>query len=261
MDVAAQGVGFLDARRVRRTSIYDAFYRGAVDYWLDVGLPATERRTRVFIFVRGRGGADFNERDKLVLELLQPHLVARLEEFTVTTHAAAKLASLERGGADSADSIVLCSSAGRLEFASLSARALLRRYSGVVNGRITEALLARRELVLDDGDSTLHVRNARTHRGHVLLLEQRDRRLDTLTPREREILDRAACGSQNEAIAIEFGITPATVAKHLERVYRQAWRPEPNGGSRDPERQAGTRVSRLRITRPAAEPAARGIPG
>jgi hypothetical protein len=51
---------FATLGQFRRTPIYEAFYRGEIDYWLDVGLAPTPTRTRVFIFVR-HTGSDFDE--------------------------------------------------------------------------------------------------------------------------------------------------------------------------------------------------------
>ncbi|WP_338051256.1 helix-turn-helix transcriptional regulator [Pseudonocardia acidicola] len=59
--------------------------------------------------------------------------------------------------------------------------------------------------------------------------EQRARRsplsgrpgLATLTERELQVLDLAAAGHTNDAIARGLGLSPRTVAKHLEHVYRK----------------------------------------
>jgi hypothetical protein len=70
---------FVTLREFRRTPIYDAFYRGYVDHLLDVGLAAEPARTRLFVFTRFEKD-DFDERDRLVATLLQPHLAERAEE-------------------------------------------------------------------------------------------------------------------------------------------------------------------------------------
>jgi hypothetical protein len=61
---------------------------------LEVGLPAEPTRTRVFIFARERR-ADSDERDRLVADLLQPHLVARTNAADTALRAAAALAAVE----------------------------------------------------------------------------------------------------------------------------------------------------------------------
>jgi DNA-binding NarL/FixJ family response regulator len=211
---------FVTLRQFRRTAIYDAFYRGVVDHWLDVGLAPTRTRTRVFIFTR-HGRSDFNERDRLVANLLQPHLSERASAAEAALRAAAALAAVEEATRDEAHSVVLCSRTGAIEFATPSSRALLERYVGITNGRLPTAALDRSELVFAQGDRRLQVRIARTGGLQVIMLEERDTRINRLTARERQVLERVALGRENDAIAFDLGIATATVAKHLEHVYRK----------------------------------------
>jgi DNA-binding NarL/FixJ family response regulator len=53
------------------------------------------------------------------------------------------------------------------------------------------------------------------------MLDERDTRIETLTARERQILEQVALGKENDQIALELGIASATVSKHLEHVYRK----------------------------------------
>lgn len=211
---------FATLREFRRTPIYDAYYRGGLDYWLDVGLPATATRTRVFIFTR-RGGRDFSERDRLVLEVLRPHLEARAASAESAARAAASLALAEEPASEEARNVVLCSAGGTIEFASPSSRALLARFAGVENGRLPTALLEQSTVVLQRRTERLTIRTAKSGDLRVLLLERRDARVDLLTRREREIVARVARGQANAQIALELGIAKATVAKHLEHAYRK----------------------------------------
>lgn len=204
----------------KRTAIYDALYRGELDYWLDFGLPAEPDRTRVFIFVR-HGGTDFDERDRLVATLVRPHLEDRAKRATAAATASAALAAAEDGVQGEGRLVVLCTAGGAIEFASPAARSLLRRYLGVDNGRLPPALLSRRTLAFDDGDTRLCVRIARTGELRLLLLDEHDLRLGRLTPREQEILELVAAGRTNADIAHELEIANATVAKHLEHVYEK----------------------------------------
>jgi len=211
---------FVTLQEFRRTPIYEAFYRGYVDHWLDVGLSAEPQRTRLFVFTRLRKD-DFDERDRLVAALLQPHLAERAEATEAALRAAEAMAAIEDGTIEEARRVVLCSASGVIEFGSASSRALLRRYLGLENGRVPTNVLARRELTLQNGDRSLQIRVARTGALYLLMLEERDTRIEKLTPREREVLEQVLLGKGNDAIALELGIAPATVAKHLEHAYRR----------------------------------------
>src|SRR5262249_12493927 len=211
---------FATLREFRRTPIYDAFYRGFLDHWLDVGLAAEPARTCVFIFAR-HTRRDFDERDRLGAELVQPPLARRAETAEAALRAAAALAAVEEGTGSDAQSVVLCSSTGVIEFASASSRKLLQQYIGIQNGHIPAAVLRRRHFLARHGDHELHVHIARTGDLRVLMLDERDRRLLLLTARERQILEQVALGKKNEAIALELKIASATVAKHLEHTYRK----------------------------------------
>lgn len=211
---------FVNLSEFRRTAIYDTFYRGETDHWLDFGLPREPRRTRVFVFTRF-GEADFDERDRLVASLLQPHLARRADEAEAALRAAEALAEIEEGAVEEARRVVLCSKTGVIEFASASSRALLSQYLGLDNGRVPISVLSRRKLSAPAGDRSLHIRVARTGGLYLLLLEERDGRIERLSTREREVLDHVLLGKANDAIALHLGIARATVAKHLENAYRK----------------------------------------
>jgi DNA-binding NarL/FixJ family response regulator len=108
-----------------------------------------------------------------------------------------------------------------IEFASPSSRALLERYLAIDKGRVAAGVLRLHTLLLAQGERRLHIRIARTGALCVLLLDERHSRMESLTTRERQILEHVALGQQNDAIGLELGIAPATVAKHLEHVYRK----------------------------------------
>lgn len=212
---------FATLREFRRTSIHDAFYRGEVDYWLDFGIPPTRGKTRVFIFTRPPGGQDFDERDRMVATLVAPYLEARAAEAEEAARAADELTAMEESGGEDAHRVVLCSATGVIEFATPVSRRLLARYLSVENGRLPAAVLRRGRAAFRDGDRELTVCVARMGRLHLLLLDERDTRLENLTRRERDVLDRVAHGVENDGIALELGISSATVAKHLEHVYEK----------------------------------------
>jgi DNA-binding NarL/FixJ family response regulator len=203
----------------RRTSIYDAFYRGVLDHWFDFGLPPIGDRTRVFVFTR-RGGPDFNERDRLIARLLQPHLEARATAAEAAADAADALANLEEDADEEAHRVVLCSASGAIEFASPVSRSLLADYLGVENGTLPKGVLEGTSAVRRECGQ-LTIRATRSGDLRILLLEERDTRLESLTAREREVLELVARGRTNAEIGLELEIAVTTVAKHLEHIYEK----------------------------------------
>jgi DNA-binding CsgD family transcriptional regulator len=216
---------FSSQRDFERTEIWNELYRdNGVRYWIDVGIAPTGARTRVFIFTRS--DRDFDERDRLVLELLQPHLQQRYDHTKTAAEAADALATLEDGRTDALYDVVLCSDRGVIEFASPRSRRLLATYYGSESGSLPEGLrvaLRRPRSVVSIGRDgrRLTVRAARSAGMLLLLLGERDARLDRLTPRQLEILEQVASGATDAAVGAALGVAAATVKKHLEQIYER----------------------------------------
>ena len=217
---------FLTRRQLHRLEIHCDFFRPAgIEYRLVVGLPAPLSHTKCFLFDRG-DTRDFDERDRRVLDILQPHLVA--------LYAAARdrrLAAALTLGEDVSGALVVLAPSGRIDFSDPAAVELLSRYFDVEpNGRLpdqVEAWLrcrARRfdsngtvpspagPLTVERNGSRLFVRRI----GHLLLLQEED---SLLTTREREIVDLLSEGRTNAEIAAALSIAATTVRTHLENVY------------------------------------------
>jgi DNA-binding NarL/FixJ family response regulator len=67
----------------------------------------------------------------------------------------------------------------------------------------------------------LTVRAARSAGILLLLLGERDARLDRLTPRQLEILEHVASGATDAAVGAALGVASLTVKKHLEQIYER----------------------------------------
>lgn len=209
---------FVSQPAFRRTAIWDELYRrDRINYWLDVGLPRNEGITRVFIFVRDKH--DFDDRERLVLRLLQPHLERHAAEVDARAAAVEALATVEDVG-DNAHDIILATTRGTIEFASPRSRTLLARYLHVSNGTLPTRILTG-TTVIPDNDSRLTIRTAQVGTIIVLLLGEENMRTDRLTARQREVLARLAAGLTDAEIADQLGIARATVGKHLESIYEQ----------------------------------------
>lgn len=209
---------FVSQRAFRRTAVWDEAYRHeGINYWLDVGLPPQEGVTRVFIFVHGT--RDFGDRERLLLQLLAPHLERHACEVEAREAAVDALSAVEDAG-DHVDDVVLATAGGTIEFASPRSRELLGRYLGVTNGAVPEDLLIQ-TTVAADAAGRLTIRPARVGDLVVLLLAEEDGRTQRLTPRQREVLSAVAAGLTDAGIAEHLGVARATVSKHLEAIYER----------------------------------------
>jgi DNA-binding CsgD family transcriptional regulator len=223
-DLAARKLSdFVSSRQWHGVELYAEYHR----FWgseerMQIGLATTPSNTK-FLFFSGEW--DFGERERLLLNLLRPHLTAM--------HAAARqrrLAAalqLEREGAG----LVVLQSSDQVDFATPAAERLLARYFGgtpdddlpePVRGwlrhdsqRLSSNGLpppATAPLSVEHGERRLTIRRA----GRTLLL---DEEIATLTRREQEIVDQLAEGHSNAEIAEHLNIAPTTVRKHLENIY------------------------------------------
>ena len=165
-------------------------------------------------------GRDFSERDRRLIELLRPHLRARVRAARLRRRVAALEAALESG--DDAPALVIAARDGEIEFASTAARRLLEAYFGETNGRLPEAFINR---INGDQPRFTAVRNGTRllvesagNDGAILLHEEPH---VSLTRRERDVLRCIAAGKTTAEAARLLWVTEATVSKHLEHVYRK----------------------------------------
>jgi DNA-binding CsgD family transcriptional regulator len=216
---------FVTRRHWHRLEAYVEYFRffGVEDKML-VGLPAPPGYRKVVGLDRC-GDRDFGERERLLLNLLRPHLSALDTAARERRLAAALL--LDREGAG----LVVLRSFDKAEFATPAAERLLARYFECTSDGDLPAPVrtwlhcdserlngnglpppATAPLRVERGDRRLTIRRA----GHTLLL---DEELAALTRREREVVDQLAAGCSNAEIADRLTIAPTTVRKHLENIY------------------------------------------
>jgi DNA-binding CsgD family transcriptional regulator len=212
---------FLTQRELHRTWVYENFFAPFdVEYELVVPIPSPLWHTKTFLFGRS-GGRDFTERDRLLLDLLQPHL-ARIW-LAARTHRllSSALAELDRVDEHDPRGVILLGLGGEVEFASPPTERLLREFFPARSGgRLPAALVA----WLESGDTKPLIRRRGERRLTVqradgaLLLEERHERIE-LTAREREVIAWVARGKTNAEIARLLWLAPSTVGKHLENIY------------------------------------------
>jgi DNA-binding CsgD family transcriptional regulator len=211
---------FLTLRQLRQSRVYDVWFGPqGVERELNIALPSPPWHTRTFLFERGRGTRDFTERDRLVLQALQPHLRRQWRVAQTRRQLRAVLACLETAPEREARGVILLGAGHLVEFASPPAARLLREYFGTglqLPAAVKEWLESRAPtLVRRKGNRRLTIDRSG---GDALLLQES---VDTLglTQREAQILAWVARGKSNVEVAEMLWIAPSTVRKHLENVY------------------------------------------
>ena len=192
-----------------------------------------------------RDGGDFTERDRVVLNLLQPHLAQAYRNANALT-GLREAVRLARSVLESLDhGVIVRSRNGAVRLVTERARAWLNEYfpsnwrSGALPERLERWLGHRsssfdtrnqipepmRPLVVERAGKRLVVRPALDEDRTILVLAEEWTSVDPrsleslgLTRREAEVSAWVAEGKTNAEIAQILGVRPLTVKKHLEHI-------------------------------------------
>jgi DNA-binding CsgD family transcriptional regulator len=223
------------APEMHRLELYTELYRAlGVEHQLAFCLPSAA--TITVGLALSRGGADFTERDRRIIDLARPHLIQAYRNAELRERTRRVLEAIGDGLDDAGQAIVVLERDGRIAFATAEARRLLQLATGTAaaaGDRLPEPLGdwlgdgARSPLLLHRG-FPLAVRHVDGTGGRpsVLFLEQGLRRIGAgalrdlgLTPRQAEVLHHIVRGRGNDEIAAALEISPRTVHKHVEHVF------------------------------------------
>jgi len=234
---------FVSQRQFHRLGLYSEYLRKLdAEYRIAKGLPG--RVGWMTTVQLDRKLKDFSERDRLVLNVLRPHLNQSYRNALAVSSSRMRLAELERG--DDALEAVAVGMDGAVPWMSSRARGWLEAYfpGARHRGTLPEAVTSwlrrhtsvrtaelpgpRRPLVVDRGAATLVIRRVSHGPRSVLLLEERYRAVRTeplrplgLTTRETEVLAWVAQGKASADIATILACAPRTIEKHLEHIYEK----------------------------------------
>lgn len=219
---------FLTHRQFLGTKLYDELFKPAeTDYLLSAVLPMPPGL--VVGFSLHRRTRDFSERDRALLDLLQPHLAQAYERSLLRSAVGALDDALTRGDPQ----LVVLGRDGDVLWASPGMDATLERHFGPPP---RDALLPRTvaawigagcpgPLIVSSDGQRLRVDSLGGRPAALLLTEQPTTpspealvRLG-LSRREAEVLSLVAQGRQNDQIARQLSVSPGTVKRHLENVY------------------------------------------
>jgi DNA-binding CsgD family transcriptional regulator len=237
---------FLTRAKFRRLTLYDEFFRRiGIEYQIAKGLPGPSEL--VTGIVLSRHGRDFGESDRLLLNLLRPHLNEAYRRACLMSKVREELNLLRRGFEKIDRGLIVVDSTGRVRLMTAGARHWVEDYfDGMPNGRLPDALL--RWMAYDEallaGHGMLVTPPA------PLIAEREGRRLDVrmvfdgderlllldehrttpnaqnlerlgLSRRQAEVLAWVAEGKTNAGIATILGMSERTVEKHTEHILQK----------------------------------------
>jgi DNA-binding CsgD family transcriptional regulator len=177
------------------------------------------------VVLLGRHERDFTARDRLIGYALRPHVVALVRQARARRRLTVLRAAAESADEGDQRGFVILGRGDLIEYASPPAQRLLAAWFG--NG-LGDRLPPRIGdwLASPSPDQPLHVERTGARLvveaptpGGLIVAEERVR--PSLTTREVDVVRGLAAGKSTAEIAHELWVTPATVNKHLEHVYRK----------------------------------------
>jgi len=238
---------FLTQRQFHRLGLYNEFFRP-----LDTEYQMTASMAPQWPFVidiaLNRRRRDFSERDRLLLNLVRPHLVQAYQNAQAVTQMQQEATLLQQAVEVSGQGIVVLTRDGRVRLMTQQARAWLTEYFGNPSrqadhlpetlrawithqerqfGQADDTPLPRTPLAVERNGARLVVRATCARPNHcLLLLEERQTAVQPasfesfgLTRREAEVLHWVAQGKSNAAIGTILEISVETVRKHLQHIF------------------------------------------
>lgn len=187
----------------------------------------------------------FTGREKLLADLIRPHVIQALKNARMVAEMSSQLQLLKDGLESAALAVIVSDRQGRVRMITTLARKYLTEYLGVSQNldlRLPEALLswqrsqhahlsgdevwpARMPLVLKRGEDRLRVRLVSNAEQNLVLLEEMPAAPDLARPdhtslsrRELEALAWLSQGKTNSELAAILGISLSTAKKHVEHI-------------------------------------------
>lgn len=187
-----------------------------------IGVGSGVERARLVFHSQER---DFTERDRRKLRALHPYVYALIREARARKRLAGLIRAIEAQDESAAEGLLLFDRRLKIEQASPAGLRMLRTWFGETEGRLPG--LIGDWLVADPGNELLRIEG--DHKTLVidapaegaLVMREAWKLPASLTPREDEILSYIAAGKTTGEVAQLLWVTPATVSKHLEHIYRK----------------------------------------
>lgn len=236
---------FVSQQAYRRSALYKELYRGMdVEDVMATFFPL-EQSCQVSVALH-RDRRSFSERDRLLLNLIQPHIVQAWKNAKLVKQLLSELTAVQTSLEALDIGVIALDAAGRIRTMNSQAKSYLQTYfpgrtvTREVPHAIAEWLRLHNQggagrlpsppkpLQIRTAHGQLLITNVPRREGTVLIATQESRAPDTtalcalgLTSREAEIVIWVSQGKTNVEIASILGISWRTVQKHLEHVFRK----------------------------------------
>ena len=238
---------FLGPSEFHRSGVYANFYRPlGIEHQMAFVFPAP--KSQVIGVALNRSSPDFTERDRLLLNLLRPHLIQAYRNAEAATLMLQQIGPVPSTPEESGRAAILLDRRKQILLMSERTPELLAKYfsdgfperdclpeildtwirheEGKLAGTGTPAV--RNSLAVCHDEGELVARLLSGSECSLLLLEEQAPIMEPsissrfgLTPREAEVVRWVACGKTNADIANILATSPRTVQKHLERVFQK----------------------------------------
>jgi len=239
---------FVSQRQFRRTHLHNEFFR-PLNLTHQMTFYLQEPRSLLVAIALNRAAVDFSERERLILNLLRPHLMQAYQNAEAVTRLFLELKQV-KGALEKLDrGVIFLSSSGKIKTMTELAREWVKEYFGtkaapgnylpeelerwvkqqkVLLGEGDKAPPPRRPLVVEREGKHLQVRLVSELDQSLLVLEESRTNLDPsaleslgLTRRQAEVLVWITQGKTNAEIGTILGTRQRTVEKHTERILQK----------------------------------------
>ena len=233
---------FLSRRQFHELELYRDFYRFVgVEYQIAITIAAPNNI--IVGIAMSREKRTFNETERLMLNLIGPHVTQAYLNLAELGHLRSLVEGLSGALDRSPEKIILWSHQGIVLFASESARAVLSRYYGWRGGRQLPdelATWAKAQLSAPAGRALPHLRLSQEGEFRARFSEATSMHYTTiyldveeaqpnplpfeklgLSKREAEVLAWVSAGKTNSEIAAILGMRPLTAKTHVRNILEK----------------------------------------
>lgn len=197
---------------------------------------------------RHKSGSAFRERTRTILNVIRPHVLQGFQNALAVTQLQEQHTALDQVMEAERRAVLSVTAEGRIRFSTPHAQRLFARY-GLQNRRGADPLPSTlrawlrtqyaqlassddvaptiRPLAIAGKIGTLHIRLVPHGTLYLVILQEATPNTTPdlthlgLSPRETEILRWVVHGKTSPEIGVILGISPRTVHKHLERIYKK----------------------------------------